>query len=377
MTPKRKKLLVILIPVGVVVLAAAAALVIWLTAAPEEEKPFLILRDQDSNEIVSCTLSQGVPREQWESPENFLPIYSFTPPDGFQQTVDSTQTANRLSYQYRDEYQNQDGVKLVLIQRWAMEGTALKLPQDAQEVQFGQLQVIYYQGTGLDETSLWGISQEMEEGPYTGLYWKYGDTLLRLSCRQEMELNQMLEWMQQVDYQTLRQPVYTPLTVEAGYVQREEMEENHTLITSVNYHSQGNPEIPKELQYPGFSQIPEGYEVVEFYTQDGFTLYENQQGEVLALFCTPGSADFFNNGISYKTTVVNPIPSSELENQAAFAQVTVGGNPGFVHLGEDRSEIGWIDGCWTLQITATASLTQQELVELAESIPSSLDGSGE
>ena len=376
MTQKQKKLLTILIPAGVVVLAAAAALVIWLTAEPEAEKPFLILRDQDNSEIVSCTLSQGLTQEQWDNPEEPLPIFSFTPPDGFQQTLDAAQAANHLSYQYWDEYQNREGVKLILIQRRALEDTSLEIPKDAQEVQAGQFQVIYYQGDGYDNTSPWGMDPDGKRGPYTGLYWKYGDTLLRLSCTQKVELNQMLEWMQQVDYQTLRQPVYTPLTVEAGYVQREEVEDQ-IRITSVNYRSQGNPEIPKELQYPGFSQVPEGYQVVESYSMEGFTLYENQQGEGLALYCTPGSADFFNNGFSYKTIVANPIPSSELENQAAFIQVTVGENPGFVHLGEDRSEIGWIDGCWTLQITATAPLTQQQLVELAESIPSSLDGSEE
>ncbi len=73
MTKTRKKLLAVLLPVGVLVLAGAIALMLWLTAKPAAEKPFLILRDQNTNEIVSSTL-----KEECRVEDTPLPLTAYT-----------------------------------------------------------------------------------------------------------------------------------------------------------------------------------------------------------------------------------------------------------------------------------------------------------
>ena len=94
MTKTRKKLLAVLLPVGVLVLAGAIVLALWLTAEPEAEKPFLILRDQNTNEIVSCTLKEECRVEDTPLP---LTAYTLQVPQGWVQTVDAMDSANQYS----------------------------------------------------------------------------------------------------------------------------------------------------------------------------------------------------------------------------------------------------------------------------------------
>ena len=106
--------------------------------------------------------------------------------------------------------------------------------------------------------------------------------------------------------------------------------------------------------------------------QVGETLekYQNQDGEVLALLSTTGPATLFENetGTTHFYLPFTGMSWTEREDQSSVQDATVNGNPAFVHINEEVSEIAWIDGCCTLQLRSTAPLTQEELVALAESV---------
>ena len=106
--------------------------------------------------------------------------------------------------------------------------------------------------------------------------------------------------------------------------------------------------------------------------QVGETLekYQNQDGEVLALLSTTGPATLFEveTGTTHFYLPFTGMSWTEREDQSSVQDATVNGNPAFVHINEEVSEIAWIDGCCTLQLRSTAPLTQEELVALAESV---------
>lgn len=126
--------------------------------------------------------------------------------------------------------------------------------------------------------------------------------------------------------------------------------------------------------YYTFPQTPEGWTLLGGDTvQVGETLekYQNQDGEVLALLSTTGPATLFEvetGTTHFYLPFTGGMGWAELEDQSSVQDATVNGNPAFVHINEEVSEIAWIDGCCTLQLRSTAPLTQEELVALAESV---------
>lgn len=126
--------------------------------------------------------------------------------------------------------------------------------------------------------------------------------------------------------------------------------------------------------YYTFPQAPEGWTLLGGDTiQVGKTLekYQNQDGEVLALLCVTGPATLFEvetGTTHFYLPFTGGMGWAELEDQSSVQDATVNGNPAFVHINEEVSEIAWIDGCCTLQLRSTAPLTQEELVALAESV---------
>ena len=91
---------------------------------------------------------------------------------------------------------------------------------------------------------------------------------------------------------------------------------------------------------------------------------------MLALLCVTGPATLFEveTGTTHFYLPFTGMSWTEREDQSSVQDATVNGNPAFVHINEEVSEIAWIDGCCTLQLRSTAPLTQEELVALAESV---------
>lgn len=363
MTKTRKKLLAVLLPGGVLVLAGAIALMLWLTAKPEVEKPFLILRDQNTNEIVSCTLKEECRVEDTPLP---LTAYTLQVPQGWVQTVDAMDSANQYSPTYQDQFvleetqENFSPVSLTFSQKYAAMTYELGVTQ---EVMYGDQQLLY-------RSSRTG-SEEDTGTPYTELSWIYGQSYLTIRCQQDRDVNQMLELFVLVDYHTPRQPNYSPLELV-----RDDLDADVEFLTLQGYRTQGNPELPdgEAAEVPGFAVPPEGWTLIEteVNTQDEYGLfsaqhtYQNQAGKLLRLSAAAGSNDLFQSDYPFAAISFEELNTPQTVQQVDLAE----GKEAFVHINPDQNawEMGWAEGYWTVQLRSTAPLTQQELIALAESV---------
>lgn len=363
MTKMRKKLLAVLLPVGVLVLAGAIVLALWLTAKPEMEKPFLILRDQNTNEIVSCTLKEECRVEDTPLP---LTAYTLQVPQGWVQTVDAMDSANQYSPTYQDQFvleetqENFSPVTLTFSQQYAAMTYELGATQ---EVMYGDQQLLYRSGrTG---------SEEDTGTLYTELSWIYGQSYLTIRCQQDRDVNQMLELFVLVDYHTPRQPNYSPLELV-----RDDLDADVEFLTLQGYRTQGNPELPdgEAAEVPGFAVPPEGWTLIEteVNTQDEYGLfsaqytYQNQAGKLLRLSAAAGSNDLFQSDYPFAAISFEELNTPQTVQQVDLAE----GKEAFVHINPDQNawEMGWAEGYWTVQLRSTAPLTQQELITLAQTV---------
>ena len=355
MTPKRKKLLAILIPVGVVVLAAAAALVIRLTAAPEEEKPFLIQRDPDTGQITRCELQQGIGQEDTYS-NTPLPYYTFRMPEGWTHTLNGAESADRYSTEYRDSYADETGAEIQILQ------TVVQQPYTAlpdQEIRFGELQVLYFQATPAET--------EIRGSGHTSVCWVYGDSLIQLDYYRQMGPDEMMELVGRMDYDILVQPIYTPLVLYTPENPDPNLEEGEVQ----GYWTNGHPELPEPVELFQLTLTPQGFTKISgglhpdyvggLFFSDG--IYQYETGELLYFYCNAGASDLFTSAYPYTENITE----TELKDPSTVTPVTVNGNPGYVYISPDVSQIGWMDGYCTLYIHSAAPMTQQELVALAES----------
>ena len=364
LTRKKKKLLVILLPAaGVFCIVLGLILWVWLGQAPQENNPFEIRRSQNGNEIIYCAVKGEEGADAFDSAlfaeVQTLPCYTFLPPEGWTMTEDGLE-ANMIN-QYCDVFQHQDGATLWFEQRPALfqviaandSSTAYTVdPASIQEVQFGEMQVIYFQ-----------------ENQITGVYWIYAQSLLSITCDGVRDINEMLNFITCVDYDALRekpQQMIQPLSLQRGYYHGEDR-------SSQAYGSVGNPEVPEQPDMPSLPQPPEGYELVddfeEPYSDYRIEKYQNQQGELMSFTCTTGANDFFGKWIN--TFVYFPftgMSNEELADPDSVQDAVVNGNPAFVHINEDVSEIGWIDGYCTMELRFTAPMTAEQLIALAETI---------
>lgn len=368
MTQKTKRMLLITIPAAVLI---AAALLLWLFLGRETqtEQPFEIRRDQESNQVVYC----GVKGETAATPYDaglfeeaeLLPCYAFSPPEGWEMKEDGL-SAGYLNY-YADLYENQDGATLQFIQAPAVAQTVFYSDGQSQdegvgktvlqEVQFGDQQMIY-----------------MQTGEISQLYWVYRQSLLNFTCTGEADLSQLLEWVSLVDYNTLReepQSAPVPLTLQRGSYQ-EIIQGTTVQVEEHPYESQGSPEIPQPPVLPDFS-APAGYTVEKQWEDpDGYAcewLYVGEEGTRLYFSCVAGEAGFFGSrGYGNLTLPFSGMSREELADPNAVSDTVVKGNPAFVHINDQVSEIGWIDGYCTLQIRSTAPMTEEELIALAETV---------
>ena len=369
---KRKRILWIAIPMAVL---AIAALLIWLLLGqPEPEKPFEILRSQTTGNIVDCQLREGAVEATGDG-STPQPYYTLTPPQGWTQTEEVKIRYPAGGEASPDVFQSQEGVEMSFSQgRSAVLDLNSLDPATIQEVQFGDNQVIYSQTT----TTAWDGAQQVSRTT-TQVYWVEAQNLFSLRCYQDFDVNQMLEWVSLVSYENPRMLAYEPppiqpLELVRGGITQETGEDGFTLYEMEYYRSEGNPEIPESVPSYTFPQAPEGWTLLGGDTiQVGKTLekYQNQDGEVLALLCVTGPATLFEvetGTTHFYLPFTGGMGWAELEDQSSVQDATVNGNPAFVHINEEVSEIAWIDGCCTLQLRSTAPLTQEELVALAESV---------
>lgn len=341
----RRKKWVVLAAVAVILAAAAVVLLDLLNnSGKPAPNSFAVQRDEYTNEILYCAVQGGLSEEEIEN--RVLDCYSFTPPEGWTLIQDAAQSANRLSRQYTDVYQNDQGQELTFTQEFATDHLEIKADR---EVWAGDVQVLYHQYT---------IAELQPPVTTSEIIWMQGDSLLQISCEQALEVDRMLEWMFLVDYSVLRQPEVSPLNL--CRCSNPEEVENWSIDTGW-YRTQGNPEIPQPAQFLGFAQPPEGYALSSEHATpwEMDWNYQGEDGAVLNLQCRLGTGLLFN---------FQQFSHQELLDPAAVTEVTVGGNPGFVHINSQVSEIGWIDGYRTLELSSTAPMTQQELVLLAEQL---------
>ena len=355
LTKKQKKLLAVLIPAAVVVLAGVIAAVILLTAKPEPEKPFLLQRDEETGQITRCELQQGISQE--DTYRNIpLPYYTFTMPEGWTHTLNGAESANQYSTEYRDSYLDETGAEIQILQ------TVAKRPYTAlpdQEIRFGELQVLYFQATPAET--------EIRGGGHTSVCWVYGDSLIQLDYYRQRDPDQMVELVSRMDYDTLVQPIYTPLVLYTPENPDPNLEEGAVQ----GYWTGGHPQLPEPVELFYLPQAPEGFTQIsgglhpDYVNGLSFSdgIYENEAGKDLYFYCTVGPNDFFVSPYPF----TQDITQAELKDPGAVTAVTVNGNPGYVHINEEVSQIGWMDGYCTLYIHSAVPMTQQELVALAES----------
>ncbi len=387
MTKKKKRILLIAVPAALLV--AAAGVILWLVLGRSEPyQPFEVWRSDDGNSIVYCAVKGEM--EETVSYEEDPPFYTFTPPSEWIMTQDAMERNEYGYYDNADEYQTEDGAVLTFTQYFATHrilaantesGPQITSynnyldPSVVSEVWFGDTQVIYYQYPSTQRDENW----EEVEITRTGVYWVHDKSLLQLSCNRAMDINQMLELLACVDYNTLRQRVEQPaepLRLERGGVWTETLENGRTMSQVEDYGSRGNPEIPEDAEFLYLSAPPQGYTLEDTDSNEpgryGYYCekYVDQQGELISYTCTMGESSLFSYGTGHGALYFpfHQMSWEELQDPNTVLDAQVNGNPAFLHIDEDEASIGWIDGYCTLEIRCTAPMTAEELIALAETV---------
>ena len=198
--------------------------------------------------------------------------------------------------------------------------------------------------------------------PNSGAFWIYGESLLKLTCNRVLDTDEMMELVGLVDYETQREPIYSPLHV----VTRS----NYT-----KYTMEGNPQVPEDPDWYFFTQTPEGYHLTYVHVDEetsgrymesgrsAICTYENEQGDQIQLEnLTYANALFMDNAIG------------GLDETDCKEEITVNGVQGYIHTGKYNSEIAWLvnDYCYVV-IRCTAPLsgnlpTREGLLDLAATV---------
>ena len=394
MTKKKKRILLVAVPA--ILLVAVAGVILWLVLGQSEPyQPFVIGRNQSDNQINYCAVRGEVEQNIDTVSTIDLPCYGFSPPEDWVQTQDAMSTSSRTvnpgSPWYTDQYQDPQGKMQYFFQMPAavLELTGKDpsgnyqtlptrlLPQEIQEVWFGDTQVIYYQQTCTESVYEPDGSLTQQEVIRTGAYWVHEVSLLNLDCAGALDVNQMLELVSRVDYQAQREPVEVqdpiePLRLQEGFLLVSNNPDGTTDYSPYPYASMGNPQVPDEPRMFSFTP-PEDY-TLDGQQEDPSGLriqqkYVSSQGELISYSCCAGPSRFFQQD-NQNALLYFPFEGMDMERleNDTVTEVSVNGNPAFVHINEDVAEIGWIDGYCTLEIRCTAPMTEEELIALAQGV---------
>ncbi len=367
LTKKRKKILLIAIP-AVVVIAAVAVILFLLLQPKEEEGMRLEILDPQDGTAVVVAVQDGI--EDVNDIALPLDFYRFNPPEGYVQQQNAEDNANRLSTSYTDIFVKEganlgEETTITFTQRIALEQSSLSIGNYfRQEVEFGDLKVIYFRSGDDGSTSV----------PVSGAYWLYGNSLLELRCTERLQQDEVLELVHRVDYSGDRTPNYTPLQLQRGGVVVTETGA-YTSHTIQNFSSFGNPQLPAPIVPYDFETPPEGFSAYtalesdttewvndvpeELQAASVIVRYRNQQGDRLILTNLPGPGSLF---------AAARLDMQDEQEVAQVLDVTVNGNPGFFYADYDTSYLAWISDYLTLEMTYEGQITQEEMLALAESL---------
>lgn len=350
MTKKSKKRLCILIAAAVVIGAAVTAAVLLLR--PQPQGPHLVQAYEEKDNPMFIVVD-GLEREEFTAP---LAFYGLELPEGWEQDVNAEQTANRFSFEYRDIYRNQiTGLSVTLFQEPALNNRQITVEGDFQMIPFGKLKVVCYRAP-VSEEARFSSSQ-------SGAYWIYEDTLFTLTCQEDLEFDQIMELVGLVNYDTQREPIYSPLRFVC-------------VPGTSQYSVEGNPRMPEEIRWNYFTETPEGYTPVSYTDNSNATstglfffgisahcIYENDRGDTLTL-----------TNWTFANSLFNISSLEEVNDPEAVEEVTVGGREGLIHINDQVAEMAWLvsDDCY-LTITCTAPLsgnlpTREQLLDLASTV---------
>ena len=348
LTKKRKKILLISIPAALVVIAAGVIAAVLLLR-PQPQGPHLVQAYEDQSNPMFI-LVDGYEDEDFRSP---LPFYDFKMPQGWTHGRNAEETADSFSCYYVDFYVTEDGMEVTFTQDYAFNNKQLTALGTFQMVPFGDLEVVCYQS----ETDEFGDAE-----PNSGAFWVYGESILELTCNRMLDTDEMMELVGLVDYETPREPIYSPLHV----------------VTRSNYskyYVEGNPQVPENPDWSFFTQTPEGFHLVDVSVDEEDTgrymelgraascTYENEQGDQIQL-----KNQTYANGL-FQDNAYGGLDETDCKEE-----ITVNGVQGYIHTGKYNSEIAWLvnDYCYVvIRCTApyTGNLpTREELLDLAATV---------
>ena len=349
LTKKRKKILLIALPAAVVVIAAAAVVVVLLLNRSSSATPWQL---QDISQYNGTGETEYAIAGGLESNADLpqpMPFYAFTPPEGYTHTEDARETANRYSTHYYDEYKTSDGEKIIsLTQQPAFVSWRYSAEGSYQEVQFGDTKVVCRTGEQ-DATAIWIHDQ----------------TLLILFVNQPLDENQLLELVSRMDYENLCQPIYSPWEFHWGsYAETVVDRDGEEIVqtSSQYYEITGNPQLPEQIQYYGFAQPPEGFELnqrlTELNSQEGFWME----------FYTGEDAEFDLCTRVTGTQVFGDIRREDLNNHDLVQEITVQGHQGWYHQSDTGAKLVFITDYLIVEMNYQGEITQEEMLALAEGL---------
>ena len=334
---------------------AAIGITLWLTLSPQPEQTAMELVQEEDPALppgtVNYIVSGGLDLTQGRS----LPIYSFSPPEGYTHSVNAQETANRYSDSYEDQYRSPDGGTLTFTQQaayfnWSCSGSA-----DAfREMQFGGTNVIC----------------RLEEGA-SSAFWLEGESILQLSADWAMDENQLLELVSRVDSSNIRQPIYTPFSFEEGYC-RQETVNGATQTLRQNYRVVGNPQLPETPDYLVYAQPPQGFVYSEPSSETN-----NAQGFQTVCYYSTSSDDAGRANVlivtnsSQRREIFTHLTDEELADPDLVQEVTVNGRPGLYCFSGNQAELVWLEEDMIVSLSYTVyvgSGSSQRMVELAEQL---------
>ena len=344
MTKQKKKLLWILIPAAVAAAVIAAAVLLHL----EGPKAYL---EQTSGETgTERVLLVHNPDSEDPVP---LPRYPITPPEGYEQVVNSAAIANRYSESYWDQFYR-DGLLVELRQYCPEDGEEISLSS------FTDLQSVEYQGRQVFCCT---------DGEYFQAIWMEQDHLIRLSGSGAMEQEELLAWVAGVDSKNPQLPQTRPLffipprRVQTGYSSA-----GYPLWEVSDWTIGGNPQPPRQQEQCVFPQPPQGFTQVEDLEKRGYYSnapfhwnYLDQQNNPLVLencplsFYEPSLFDY----MSY---------SMDQEDWDPVEQVTVKGREGLLYCPPDVNSctLVWLEDNYYVRLIYLGRTDREQMMAWAE-----------
>ena len=352
MTKRKKKILLICIPVVVVIAAIIAAVVLLLPGGPQRYLQDISAYDNSAQPVmvVKGGLEQAlVPLPKYSVSEEVPPEYT--------RVENADQIANRFSYEYQDVYCTSAGDQVILRQQTAGENVPVIFPSEIQRAVFAGMEVYYAIG----------------DRSFTAA-WICGDTLFSLESQSiALSLEEMLEFVNLVDYSSPSEPEIRPLEFVEGSVEQYENSTGKQI-----WRIGGNPQLPETLEYYTFTQTPEGYTETQASSYFGMperTLTEagieiGTSEDWMEAYRSPfgGVVTLVNRTIGDDGQIFYDVPGSSNNEALEVEEVTVNGMEGRLYAGPSYYELVLLGDYLYVDLTYRGSIAQEDFLALAELI---------